>query len=108
MALREGRGIATGETCIPASLNENLGEAAVLLFSVSCQGCAYLSLQGKAINCISPCLCPVLRGFNLLPTAAETSGQIIFKTSIAAIGIPSNICKTGKQKRPVIAVAELY
>jgi hypothetical protein len=32
------------------------------------QGCAYLCLQVEAINCISPCLCPVLIGFNPLPT----------------------------------------
>jgi hypothetical protein len=32
------------------------------------RGCAYLGLQVKAINCISPCLCPVLIGFNPLPT----------------------------------------
>jgi hypothetical protein len=29
------------------------------------EGCAYLSVQVKDI---SPCLCPVLTGFNLLPT----------------------------------------
>jgi hypothetical protein len=47
----------------------NLRDSAVLLFSVSCQGCDYLGLQVKAINCISTCFCPVLIGFNLLPTA---------------------------------------
>jgi hypothetical protein len=49
-ALREGRDIATGETCIPASLNTSLGNTAFLLFSVSGQGCAYLGLHIKAIK----------------------------------------------------------
>jgi hypothetical protein len=31
------------------------------------KGCAYLGLQVKAINCISPCLCPFLIGFNPSP-----------------------------------------
>jgi hypothetical protein len=60
-----------GESCVPASLNSNLGDAAVLLFSVSCPGCAYFGLQVKAINWILPCLCPVVIGFNLLPTALQ-------------------------------------
>jgi hypothetical protein len=34
---------------------------------VVARGCAYLGLQVKAMNCISPCLCPVLIGFNPLP-----------------------------------------
>jgi hypothetical protein len=38
----------------------NLGDAAVLSFPCFiAKGCAYLCLQVKAINCISPCLCPV-------------------------------------------------
>jgi hypothetical protein len=32
------------------------------------KGCAYLGLQVKAINCVLPCLCPVLIGFNPIPT----------------------------------------
>jgi hypothetical protein len=31
-------------------------------------GCAYLGLQVKAMNCISPCLHPAPVGFNPLPT----------------------------------------
>jgi hypothetical protein len=51
VALREGHDILIGETCISASLNiNNLGEAAVLLFPVYSQGCAYLSLQIEAIK----------------------------------------------------------
>jgi hypothetical protein len=44
--------IVTGETCyVPASQNiNNLGDAAVLLFPVCGWGCAYLSLQIKAIK----------------------------------------------------------
>jgi hypothetical protein len=34
-ALGEGRDIISGETCVPVSLNASLGEAVVLLFSVS-------------------------------------------------------------------------
>jgi hypothetical protein len=37
------------------------------------EGCAYLGLQVKAINCISPCLCVVLIGFNPLPTRRHCS-----------------------------------
>jgi hypothetical protein len=51
--LREGHDIVTREICTPALLNiNNLGEAAVLHFSLCGQGCANLSLQinilGKA------------------------------------------------------------
>jgi hypothetical protein len=50
-ALREEHDIVTGETCLSASLNiNNLGDPAVLLFPVCGQGCAYLSLQMKAIK----------------------------------------------------------
>jgi hypothetical protein len=49
-ALGEGRDIVAGETCLPASLNASLGDAAVLLFPVHDQGCAYLGLQVKAIK----------------------------------------------------------
>jgi hypothetical protein len=65
-ALGEGCDIVTGETCVPASLNTSLGEAAVA------GGCAYLGLQVKAINCILPCLCPVLVGLIRSPHLGQT------------------------------------
>jgi hypothetical protein len=37
------------------------------------EGCVYLTIQVKAINCISPCLCPVLIVFNLLPIITQQS-----------------------------------
>jgi hypothetical protein len=40
-------------------------------------GCAYLGLQVKAINCISPCLYPVLIGFNQLPTVRTNSAWVV-------------------------------
>jgi hypothetical protein len=49
-ALGEESDIVTRETCISASLKASLGDAAVLHFSVCGQGCAYLSLQMKAIK----------------------------------------------------------
>jgi hypothetical protein len=65
VALREGCDIVTGETCISAFLNvNNLGDAAVLLFPVCGQGCAYLSLQLKAIKPHLAFVCPVLIGFS--------------------------------------------
>jgi hypothetical protein len=39
------------------------------------EGCAYFRLQVKAINCISPCLCPVLTGFNSLPAKEEQENR---------------------------------
>jgi hypothetical protein len=52
MVLRERHDIVTGESCIPASLNVNNLEAAVLHFPLCGQGCANLGLQinilGKA------------------------------------------------------------
>jgi hypothetical protein len=50
VAPREGRDIVTGETCNSASLHINNLDAAVLLFPVCGRGCAYLSLQMKAIK----------------------------------------------------------
>jgi hypothetical protein len=49
----ELRDIVTGKTCVPASLNASLGDAAVLLFLFHGWGCAYLSLQVKAIKATS-------------------------------------------------------
>jgi hypothetical protein len=45
---REGLDIVTGETCVPASLNVNLGDAAVLLFSVSWPGLCLSWPTGKS------------------------------------------------------------
>jgi hypothetical protein len=47
------------------------------------EGYAYLALQLKAINCISSCVCPVLIGFNLLPTLWDTVKAVIRKRFIA-------------------------
>jgi hypothetical protein len=49
-AVGEGLDIVTGETCVPASLNTSLGDAAVPLFLFRDQDCAYLGLQEKAIK----------------------------------------------------------
>jgi hypothetical protein len=63
-ALREGRDIVTGETCVPASQNtNNLGDTAVLLFPVRGWGCAYLGLQIKALKLHLILLCSVLVSF---------------------------------------------
>jgi hypothetical protein len=48
-SLGEGRGIVTGGTCVPASLNTNLGDMAVTVLFRD-WGCAYLILQVKAIK----------------------------------------------------------
>jgi hypothetical protein len=53
-------------------MNTSLGVCSAFPCFVA-EGCAYLGLQVKAINCISPCLCPVLIGFNLLSTRIQKS-----------------------------------
>jgi hypothetical protein len=49
------------------------------------KGCAYLGLQVKAINCISPCLCPVLIGFNPLPTESHGCLERVFQAEGTAM-----------------------
>jgi hypothetical protein len=44
----ERRIIVTGETCVPASLNSNLGDVGVLLFSVSWPGLCLSRPSGKS------------------------------------------------------------
>jgi hypothetical protein len=46
-AFGEGRGIVTGETCVPVSLNTSLGDVAVLLFSASWPGLCLSQPTGK-------------------------------------------------------------
>jgi hypothetical protein len=47
-ALKEGCDIVTGETCVPASLNTNLGDATVLLFFCFVQGLCPSQPTGKS------------------------------------------------------------
>jgi hypothetical protein len=49
-------------------------------------------LEVKAINCISPCLRPVLIGFNLLPTVIFKSGEIIDSWDLLRAGGVAQWC----------------